>query len=67
MEMRVSSEQRARGAERVQTRGETVKGSRRVDRAWHGGQGGGIWGRRNTNMRIKAVEGIKAYNHGADL
>ena len=28
------------------------------------GEYGGGW---NTNMRIKAVEGIKAYNHGSDL
>jgi len=32
------------------------------------GARGGVSGRRwNTNMRIKAVEGIKAYNRGADL
>lgn len=29
--------------------------------------GGGSGRRWNTNMRIKAVEGIKAYNRGADL
>ncbi|KAG7196706.1 hypothetical protein KM043_016036 [Ampulex compressa] len=71
LEMRVSSEQWARGAGRRKG-----WGSRR-DVQGEGAEGGGraeaeaaaegIWGRPNTNMRIKAVEGIKAYNRGADL
>lgn len=32
-----------------------------------GARGGGSGRRWNTNMRIKAVEGIKAYNRSADL
>lgn len=56
-----------------------LKGLERVGESWQRrgvreGEGGGRGtsgdgsGRRwNTNMRIKAVEGIKAYNRGADL
>ena len=40
-----------------------VRGTLR-GRGWTGGGGGRRW---NTNMRIKAVEGIKAYNRGSDL
>lgn len=40
LEMRVSSKQWARGAERVEARTETAKGKRRVDGPWHRGQEG---------------------------
>lgn len=51
---------RLKGIERIE------ENRRQRRRSW--GASGGRSGRRwNTNMRIKAVEGIKAYNHGADL
>lgn len=74
-EIRVSSGQAVSvRVERIAARGkETVEGTRKGwreswqrRRSW-GASGGGSGRRWNTNMRIKAVEGIKAYNRDADL
>lgn len=66
----------ARGEEAVEgvRKGWGIRSSAGARGTEEGREGGGGWaseagsGRRwNTNMRIKAVEGIKAYNRSADL